>query len=325
MYQRITNNYINENVLNNLYTNRDVLVDLQKQIASGRRFERTSEDVLSSITVISSDSTLGKIENYLKNLQYAKSEIETTDAAIVNSMDALHKARELTIQGLNATSGTEELNMMAAQIEQIILQIKDIGNTKYGTKFIFGGKETSTPPFTEPVVTAPSTGTGIQYNGSPNTSYERNVEISEGVTISVNLCGIDIFGEHYTEDPDGVPDNGDEVTTSSGLLGALSVIQEQMASANPDKDIIRAQLDNLDSSLTNLLSNQATLGSILTRLGITESIHKDDKITVIDTKSGAQDIDYAKVISDLKFQEAALQASLQVGAQIIKPSLLNYI
>ncbi len=325
MYQRITNNYINENVLNNLYTNRNILVDLQKQIASGRRFDRTSEDVLSSITVISANSTLGKIENYLKNIEAAKMEIETADKAILTSMDALHKARELTIQGLNATSGTEELNMMSAQIEQIVNQIKDIGNTKYGSKFIFGGKETSTPPFIDPPNPPVVNGEGIYYSGSVSGSHEREIEISEGVTIPINLCGGDIFGEYYKDDPDGIPDNGDETTTGSGLLSALSIIHEQMASSTPDKDLIRQQLDNLDNSLTNLLSSQATLGSLLTRLEITESIHKDDKISFMDKRSGAQDIDYAKTISDLKFQESALKASLQVGAQIIKPSILNYM
>lgn len=324
MYQRITNNYINENVLNNLYNNRNAMVELQKQLASGQRFERTSEDILSSITIISSDSTLGKIDNYVRNIETARNELETADKAIMTSMDALHKARELTIQGLNATSGTPELNMMASQIEQIIQQLKDTGNTKFGNKYIFGGKETTTPPYLD-ASTALDDGEGIYYAGSTSGSHQRKIEIAEGVTIDVNLAGIDVFGEYYKWDDDGDDDPTDIATVSRGLIGALSIIKEQMASANPDKDIIRQQLGELDTSMTNLLSNQATLGSLLSRLELTEKIHKDDKISLTDLKSGAQDIDFAKTISDLKFQEAALQASLKVGAQIIKPSLLNYL
>ncbi|OGI01630.1 MAG: flagellar hook-associated protein 3 [Candidatus Melainabacteria bacterium GWF2_37_15] len=324
MYQRITNNYINENVLNNLFTNRTTLIDLQRQIASGTKFERPSEDVLSAITVLSSNSTLGKIENYIKNIETAKLEIETADRALLTSLDSVHEARELTIQALNATSGTEELNMMAEQIEQIIQQIKDLGNTKYGTTYIFGGKETNSAPYTDPPTTVDD-GEGIYYGGSASGSHEREIEIAEGVTITVNLCGEDIFGQYYKWDHDADDDPTDLQAVGDGLIATLSKIKEQMESSTPDKDIIRQEMATLDNDLQTLLTSQATLGSLLARLDITERLHKDDKISVTDIKSGAQDIDYAKAISDLKFQEAALQASLQVGAQIIKPSLLNYL
>ncbi len=324
MYQRVTNNYLNQSVLNNLYTNRSALVDLQRQIASGKKFERASDDVLSSITVISSNSSLGKIEGYIKNIETAKLEVETADKAILSSLDSVHKARELTIQSLNATSGTEELNMMASQVEQIIEQIKDLGNTKYGSKHIFGGKETTSPPFIDPPDPPVTDGEGIYYAGSASGSHQREVEISEGVTITINLCGEDIFGQYYKWDHDSNPLT-DKVAVSGGLIGTLSKIKEQMESSSPDKDIIRQELANLDNDLTNLLSSQATLGSLTSRLEIAKKIHADDKIAITDKKADAESIDFAKAISDLKFQESALQASLLVGAQIIKPSLLNYI
>lgn len=318
MFQRITNGYMNENVLNNLFTNRNLLIDLQRQIASGKRLERASDDVLSSTIILSSNSALGKIENYLKNIETAKSEIEIADGAILKSLDSVHESRELVIKALNATSGEEELGIIASRLEQIIQQVKDLGNTKYGNKFVFGGKETSTVPFTEPVAGE------IQYNGSVSGSHEREIEIAEGVQVAVNMCGDDIFGHYYYWDHDAdilTPD----VLSRNGLLGTLSALVVEMRNTPPDKEVIRQELDNLDTDLATLLSSQSSLGGLLTRIEVTERIHEDDKITLSDKKANAEGIDYAQAISDLKFQESALQASLQVSAQIIKPSLLNYI
>ena len=310
-YQRITNNYINENVLNNLLTNRTVLMELQKKIASGKEIDRGSDDVFSAISILSSNSSLGKIDSYLNNINTAKSELETADRAILTAVDATHKARELTIMALNATSGDEELKIIGNQIDQLINQVKDIGNTKYGSKFIFGGKTTSAAPFTSPVDGE------VEYIGSPEGSHERNIEISEGITVAVNLSGDAVFGYYY-EDPPGT-------VNEQGLIATLTKLKNELNNANPDKELIRERLGDLDTDLATLLNTQSSVGCLLARLDITTKIHENNQISLTDIKSGAQDIDFTKTISDLKFQETALQASLKVSARILQPSLMNYL
>lgn len=317
-YQRITSGYMNENVLNNLVTNRDLLMELQKKIASGREFERASEDVFSATTVLKSNTSIGKLETFLKNINNARSEIETANKAILTTLDTVHKARELTIQALNATSGSNELNIIGSQMEQLTEQIKDVANTKYGTKFIFGGQNTSSAPFT-----IPTTGE-VQYNGSADGTADRNTEIAEGVTIAVNMPGDDVFGYYYTGDHDNNPVTPDTLE-GQGLLRTMIMLTDELKQADPDKNAIRDRLKDLDTDMANLLESQSTLGGILARLDITEKIHKDDKINLIDSKSKVQDVDFAKAISDLKYQETALKASLQVSARIIQPSIMNFL
>lgn len=318
-FQRVTSGFMNQNVLNNLVTNRDLLMDLQRKIASGKEFERASDNVFAATTVLSSNSSLGKIENYLKNIDNARSEIEIADKAILTTLEAVHKTRELTIQGLNATSGEDELSLIGDQLEQIIEHVKELANTKFGSKYLFGGQNTNSVPFT------PGMNPGeIQYNGSMDGSPDRRVEIAEGVVITVNKGGDEVFGYYYTDDQ-GTPAPGDDTLEEKGLLATLITLREEYKAGNQDKDVIRQKLDELDNDMAKLLEVQSSLGGLLERLDITEQIHEGDRINLTDSKSKVQDVDFAKAISDLKFQETALQASLQVSSRIIQPSLLNYM
>jgi flagellar hook-associated protein 3 FlgL len=319
-YQRITNNFINTSVINNLISNRETLIELQRKIASGREIQNASENVFSAATIMRSNTSLGKIETYIKNIQSAKSEISSAEGTIQNTLEAVHKTRELIVQALNATSGIPEMNLIGNELEQIRQQIIEAGNTKFGSTYLFSGQSTTTVPFQN------GTNPGeIKYMGSSDGTEGRFIEIAEGIKVQVNLSGSEIFGQYYTDTGLDPVDPADDTIVESGLIATLTKLCNELNSANPDKEAIRQGLAALDDDLNTLLSAQSTLGGILSRLEIAEHIHKENQINIIETKSGVQDVDMAKAISDLTYQQTALQASLQVSAGVIQPSLLNYL
>ena len=77
--------------------------------------------------------------------------------------------------------------------------------------------------------------------------------------------------------------------------------------------------------MQTITNTQAQLGGTSNRLDTIKTAIQDDQINLTKIKSGAEDIDMAKTISDLQFQQTALDASLQVSAKIIQPSLLTYM
>lgn len=320
-YQRITNNYINSSVMNNLIMNRELLIELQRKISSGKEIETASQNVFSAVTIMDSNTSLGKIDAYLKNIQTAQSEIEAAENTIQNTLESIHKTRELVVQALNATSGASEMNLIGNELEQIRQQVIEAGNTKFGSTYLFSGQSTSTVPFQDGLCEW-----DVQYMGSSDGSEGRFVEIAEGITIQVNLSGNEVFGEYYTTADGGTPDDpSDDTYVASGLLGTLTRLSNELSLAEPDKENIRLELENLDTSLSTVLSAQSTLGGILSRLDITGKVHEETEINLTEIKSGVEDVDMAKAVSDLSYQQTALQASLQVSANVIQPSLLNYI
>ena len=71
-YTRVTNSYTSDSVIRNLLSNRSKLVDTQTQISSGKRITKISDDVLAGVSVVSTNSSLGKINNYIKNIDSAQ-------------------------------------------------------------------------------------------------------------------------------------------------------------------------------------------------------------------------------------------------------------
>jgi flagellar hook-associated protein 3 FlgL len=302
-------------------TNRSVLNDLQEQISSGKKVSKPSDDASATVDILSSNVSLNKIEMYSGNIATAQSELDVTDGAFSNLTDVIQRAKELALKASNATTGADELNAIDLEIEQIIQNVKDIGNTKFGDKYIFAGLNTSTPPFQVPTdASGNPISDEIRYDGSAYSATgesDRKTEISDGVMVGVNFTGDNVIGYHYTD--------ATGTLQSSGVLGTLIDLSTALKASPPDYANIRLTLDGLDTGLNTVLNSQANVGGIYNRLEMTKNKLDEDKITITKFKSNAEDIDLVQSISDMNFMQTTLEASLKIGARVIQPSLLNYL
>lgn len=309
-YMRITTKLLNDNVINNLFINRSRLNDLNEQLSTGKKVSKPSDDPNATINILLAKTANNQIDRYINNIDNAKSEMDIVDKSVLSVVDIVQRAKTLTVQASNATTGSTELSAINSEIEQLTQQIKDIANTKLGSKYVFGGLVTEIAPYSQ-------SATGdIVYNGTPSTSnYQRKAEISENITIDTNVAGDALFGQYIDGDP----------TKQTGLLANLKTLSIELKASPPNYDTIRAKIDDFDKDLNTLLNSQATVGGTMSRLDMTRKKLEDDSIIFSKFRSDAEDIDLAKTISDISYQETALQVSLQVGAKAIQPSLLDYL
>lgn len=317
IYTRLTTKSMSDTVINNININQSSMNKLQEQIASGKEIFRPSDNPTAAISILNTNTVLDKIEIYSNNIDSAISELTMTEQAINNAINVVQRANEITVQAANGLNSEDELSIINAEVEQLIEEIKDLGNTKYNDKYIFGGLVTEQPPFNKNL-TAPFE--GLEYIGSPDGSHERLCQVSEGVEIPLNIAGDSIFGS-YVYDTSVTP----ATKTGSGLLNTLEDISSALEASPTDFDAIRNQLDFLDDDLNVLLSTQSEIGGLQSRIEMTQNKLENDKISYTDFKSEMEDVDMAKAISDLTFQETALQASLKASSAIITTSILDYV
>lgn len=306
---RITNQMLTANLLRNLQRNVERLARNNEMLATGRRISVPSDDPVGIGRSEFLRTALVENEQYAANAAEAYSWLEATDAALDQMGNVLHKARELAVYGANGSLSGEARQALAKEVNQLLQQAVQVANSDYGGRFIFAGFQTRPNP---PAYTAPYTGipagpswAAVNYNGGPATDA-MEYEISQGVTLRVNVTGEQAFG----------PGGNDLFTALIGLRDHLT--------AN-DAAAVSNDIAVLDGFMDNLLQWRAEVGARMNHLEATQDRLSAQKVNLTRLLSQVEDADMAQVIMDLKMQETIYRAALDSGARIIQPTLLDFL
>ncbi|MEK9627782.1 MAG: flagellar hook-associated protein FlgL [Nitrospinota bacterium] len=121
----------------------------------------------------------------------------------------------------------------------------------------------------------------------------------------------------------------DETAESLGLGGGRNIFTTLFnlrdAFQRDDTSAILASLDNLDSSLASINNSRAVIGASLSRVDNSDTIHEQDIVDQSEQLAKIEDADIVKSASDLANLEFALQATLSSTAQILQPTLLDFL
>jgi flagellar hook-associated protein 3 FlgL len=287
---------------------------IQQKLASGVNIQKTSDDPLNSTRLQQLQDAKADDTQYLRNVDQMISELNVTDSSISDIVQLAQRARELSVQAGNDTLNQANLTAISQEVDQLINQAVQIGNTKMGQRFVFAGFAGGTQPFTR-------TGNTVAFNGTPSTpvpGYQRAAELSAGVTISQNVDGTALLGTVTTTG--GSPD---AVSGGSGLLRTLTTLKLALEQGN--KTTIRSQIGQLSTDVDTITTIQSDVGARVNRLELVKA-RLENRQSVISTEMGAiQDIEMAKTISDLSYQQTLYQASLKVNAGIMQTTIMDYI
>ncbi len=314
---RITSGFLTDQSVGFLNNNLRTLSKIQEKLSSGQNINQPSDDPVGLTRILDLSNTLGADSRYARNIEAALAEVSVVDSVLGNMTEMIHRAKELAVQGANYTNNQDGLNAIALEIDEIIKQMVQLGNTNIGGKYVFGGKQTSAPPFDRPAGS-----NDVNYSGNdPATAWQRRVEISRGVEIEINLNGENLLGQVQTITP--APPPPVFSAASHGVLKTLMELKLDLEAG--DQDEIRARLDELDVDLNNILAQQSRIGSITNRLELTLSWIDERKAVFTRQFADIQNIDMPKLISDLNFQETVFQTSLATTARVLQASLLDFL
>ncbi len=84
-------------------------------------------------------------------------------------------------------------------------------------------------------------------------------------------------------------------------------------------------MENLDSTLSSVNNNRAVIGASLKRVDLTDFVLDQNIVNQTEQLAEIEDADVVKSISDLANLEFALQATLAATAQVLQPTLLDFL
>ncbi|MEM0951571.1 MAG: flagellar hook-associated protein FlgL [Cyanobacteria bacterium P01_H01_bin.74] len=317
---RVTNSILSNRSVFHLQNNLSRTNDLQEKLASGQNILKPSDDPVGLTRVLLLSNSIRTDEQYKKNIDAAISETQISDSAITTMVDVVHRVQELATQAANFTNNQDGRDAIALEVDELINQLVQLGNTDIAGKYVFAGFQTDTPPFTR-------TGDNITYAGSPPTSaWQRSVELSDGVTTPINVNGQNLLGS-VTVTAGGPPLPPTFAAGSGGLFETMIELKIDLQTAGDPNQLaeIRSRIDDLTTDMNTLLNSQAVLGSISSRLELTSTRIDDRSAILTQEYSGIQDVDLPTVISDLQQQQNVLDASLSVAGRVLTSTILNYI
>lgn len=289
---RVTNNLVVDRFLRNLMQTERRLSDIHEQLSTGRRINEPSDDPVGISNAMRLRTTLKEVEQYKSNIGEAKNWLEITEGALANATDTLHRARDLTVQAASGSLDQQSLDGIGKEIQQLMNQLAQSGNTTYGDRFIFSG-DMNAEPYPSGAAATPAQG-----NASPITR-----EIVRGVNVTINLSAQDAF------DP---------------AIQALQTI-DALIQAGDTEGISNQGLAELDAAMDNLLAQRAEVGARYNRLELAEQRMADTETTVTSLLSDQEDVDMARAIMDLQSTQAAYNTALAAGARIIQPTLVDFL
>lgn len=301
---RITNRMLISNVLTNINNNLKVMSNTQKQMSSGKRVNRPSDDPIVVARVLSFKSALDSMEQYDKNMQDARGWVDASESALSMATETLQRARELAVYGANGTLPKESMQALAHEIDQLIDELVQTANTSYGGRFLFGGSQTTKAPF-ERIADEKDLDYPVRYIGN---DANLDWEIAPQVTITVNENGQRVFME---------------AVGNKSVFEVLASLKTALESAQHDQ--VANTLGELDQAIDHLLNIRASLGARSNRLQMSQDRLFNSKISLTETMSKLEDIDLAEAVMNYKNQENVYQAALATAAMVLQPTLIDYL
>lgn len=306
---RITNSTLSTNYLRNLNRNLELMQKYQNQLSSGKEVSKPSDNPLLVSKIMDLNNNILQNEQYNKNISDTLGWVNTQDGALKGVTDTLNRVRDLIIYGANGSLSETDRAAIKDEVVMKIQELADILNTNFDGRYIFAGQKTTKMPFSVVDDT-------LIYNadGTPGDGSEKNIsrEISKGVTIDLLT-------------------NGSSITTADSAankeLGALlNNIVKALDGDGLDTEALSGELlSDIDIHLDNVLRVRSKIGAIHNRLEAAESRNESENINLNSLLSQREDIDIAEKYMEYSVMKTVYQASLATGAQILQPSLLDYL
>lgn len=295
---RVTNSMLIGNMMANLNRNLSKMAKIQDQTSSGKLVKRPSDDPVYAARSLMLRTNLSRMEQFNRNVDDGISWLTTSEIAVKEIGDVLHRVRDLALKAKNGTLSDEDRESVSYEIESLKDQIVQSANTEFSGRYIFAGHKTREKPF-EVIDDS------LQYNGDQGAI---NYNVGADSNIKVNIDGRRLF----------MLDAGD-----SSLYNTIDRLDKALKGQDGyDLDGIT---DDIDRNMENVLEIRAEIGSKINRFELIKTRMDDDTINITSLMSKTEDMDLAEAIMNLKMAESVYRASLAAGARIIQPTLVDFL
>ncbi|WP_315327161.1 flagellar hook-associated protein 3 [Treponema socranskii] len=286
--RRVSSQMNNMDVQSNLRLQESRLNKINNQIGSQRRIQELRDDPIAAGHLVRYQSYAARIENFEKNAKTLSELFMQREGYMTNSLDVMHRVRELAVTGANGIYTGDDMKNMAAEVDELLKELVQNANAigEDGNS-LFAGTETKVRAFDVEMGNVAGSGVplieGVRYNGNIS---ETQVEIDENKYLTTDNAGVRTFWAEPQQifgarDATGWRAGEDSVIAVDGAeikINAGDNVYSLIAKINDSEAAVKATLDPVTRALNFTATDARQLwledvsGSALADLGIIKDV-----------------------------------------------------
>ncbi len=297
---RITDNMVTNSITSELQQLSAQQSTLQTEVSSGLSVTQPSDNPAAFGQVVELESQSRQLAQYGDNASRALSIVQSSYSGLSSLNQIYNRASELSALGTNGAQTTSDLQGYASELDQLIQQAVQVGNSQFGGEYLFAGTAVTQPPYTT-TTNASGQITGVTYVGN---STQASVPLSATSSVAPSTSGV----------------------TNTGIA---SLVNTMIAL----RDAIQTgDTAGAATAATSLTSAEGVLTDAVAENGAVQARIQSDKTqqqamaTEISSQiSTATSADLPTTIVKLNQSQLAYQAALETVSKVMQLSLIDYI
>jgi flagellar hook-associated protein 3 FlgL len=275
------------------------LADYQRQVSSGLRVERPSDDPAAASSAIVERGRIAQTDNYTRTADSANARLTVLDTVMSDIVSKLTAAQSTAASVAGSIATPLQRSAAAQQLQGLKTAILDDFNSSFQGNFLFAGTKSTIKPF------VPNAGGVVApYAGSTNEVY---VDIGQGRTVPIGF-------------------DGSAVTQGAAGTDVFASFDALIAAVNAGNSAgITTGLNELSDAFDRAALAQSRVGASLATLESEKLRLGTVKVASQTRLSKLQDANMADAITGMQQADTAYKASLAAAAKTSQTSLMDYL
>jgi len=280
-------------------TTSERLLDAQRQVSSGRRLGKISDDPTAAASSVAERGHIADVDQYTRAADSVGSRLSVVDTVLSDVIDKLTAARTVTTAARTSTASASQRSALAQQLGGVRDALVDDMNSTLHGRYLFAGSAVTTRPYT---VTAPAAFAAYMGNGS-----EVQVDVGNDRAVTVAYDGAAITKGS---------DSQDLFETLDGLIAAVST---------GDTTALETGMQALERAFNRATAAQTRLGIDMQVIDAQKLRLQQMRLSAGERLSRLEDVNLAEAITDMTHADAAYRAALGAVGTTSRVSLLDYL
>ncbi len=333
---RITSFMLYEQFARYLQTNMKDFAKFNTRLASGKKINSISEDVIGSIKALDYKVNISSNEQCKKNIAEAKTLFDFTNAVLNSAAKMLPDIRNIVLTSVSGSLSAEERAAFAYQTTLFRDNLLALANSKFREKYIFSGFRTDMEAFNNAT---------FDYQGD---SGIINVMVDRNTVLPVNIPGSSAFAYTLNISPETIQinngmsvrytqgagttinveilDSGGSVIDSfsfSNVIQMTDILSSALSTGNSAR--IEALLKPFSVITNQILTSQAEIGARANTLTALDKQLANNNLTLNNILSKTEDADMTETIMEINKADTALQALREASKKVLAQSLMDFL